>query len=269
MVRKPVVSGMFYPANPKDLTSIIDSFLKNKSFKKENKARGLVLPHAGYIYSGQVAAQTIASFELADLIVVLGTKHTLSGKDFSLSSADAWQTPLGQIETDKEFSSLLLSKSKYIKKDDEAHKEEHSIEVQLPLLQHAKKDFKIVPIVISFARVKNYEDIGSELVACAKELNREVTIIASTDLTHYEPQELAQKKDKTAIEAILELNSSKLIENLQKLDISMCGFAPTCVTIEAMKKIGAKSTKLIKYQTSGDVTRDYSSVVGYAGIGIY
>lgn len=269
MIREPAVSGQFYPSDPSLLKKQIELFLKGKKFDKNYKAKGLMLPHAGYSCSGEVAAETIANFNLADVIVILGTRHTYFGKNFGLSSADSWQTPLGNIETDKEFSRFLLKTSKHIEKDDDVHAQEHSIEVQLPLLKYIKGDFKIVPIVISPAETGVYEIIADDIIRTAKELNKDITIIASSDLTHYEPQEQAKKKDEAVIKAILELNAKELIEKVRKFTVSMCGYAPTYVMLEAVKKLGAKSAELIKYQTSGDVLGDYLSVVGYAGIGIY
>ena len=267
-LREPCAAGSFYPADEKQLFNTVKEYILAGKNTNEN-AKGIIVPHAGYIYSGKVAIETIASFELGNTIIILGPNHSGLGKDFSLSGADAWDTPFGRIDIDKKITLEILKNSKYIQKDDDAHRLEHSIEVQLPLLQYVKKNFKIVPIIVLSSNVKAYEDIGLELASIIKSSSREITIIASTDLTHYEPQDIAQNKDKIAIDAILELNVKKLIENIKKLNISMCGYAPTSIMIETVKNIGTREAKLIKYQTSGDTTGDYTSVVGYAGIGIF
>jgi len=269
MIRESVFAGQFYPKDKNLLIKQIESFLKGKNLKCEHKAKGLVLPHAGYLYSGEVAAITIASFKLADIIVILGTNHTGWGKRASLSTADIWSTPLGKVKVNQELSSKILEKTTYIEGDNQAHRLEHSIEVQLPLLQYIKKDFEIVPIVVSPFDINSYIKIGKELAEVIKSSTHEVTIIASSDLTHYEPQEIAKKKDQVAIESIIELNTKKLLDNLKKMHISMCGYAPTSVMIETVKNFSIQRAELVKYQTSGDTTGDYSQVVGYAGIAIY
>ncbi|MCK5306269.1 MAG: AmmeMemoRadiSam system protein B [Candidatus Omnitrophica bacterium] len=270
MIRKAAFGDWFYPADYTNLSNLIESFLPQQKITKKGRAKGLILPHAGYIYSGKTAHDTILSFELAELVIILGTRHTRGGRTaFSLSTADFWQTPFGQIEVDREFCLKLLKNSKYIEEDNEAHTQEHSIEVQLPLLQYVKNKFKIVPIIISEAKKEIYTAIAEEITQTLQTLKKEATIIASTDLTHYEPQEAAEKKDKAAIEAILALDTGRLLNLKETLNLSMCGAAPTCVLLETVKKVGAKKAELIRYETSARASGDSSSVVGYAGIGIY
>jgi AmmeMemoRadiSam system protein B len=143
--------------------------------------------------------------------------------------------------------------------------------VELPILQYFNDNFRIIPITILSANLKKLKEVGEEIASCVKEanINDSVLIIASSDMTHYEPQEQAQKKDQEAIAAILEFNADKLMEKITRFNISMCGYAPVIVMLTAAKLLGAKTGKLIKYQTSGDVTKDTTSVVGYAGIIIY
>ncbi|MCX5685892.1 MAG: AmmeMemoRadiSam system protein B, partial [Candidatus Omnitrophica bacterium] len=158
----------------------------------------------------------------------------------------------------------------FIKDDELSHAEEHSIEVQLPILQYLNKNFKFVPIVISYADLDVYRQIGKALAKSVKDLNleKDITIIASSDMTHYEPQDAAKKKDSAAIEAILKLDEKELFEKVSSMGITMCGYGPVLIMIAASKALGAKNAKLVKYATSGDVSGDYSSVVGYAGITI-
>jgi MEMO1 family protein len=269
MIREAVFAGQFYPENRRAIIKQLDSFSEKKGPKKDILAKGLVLPHAGYVYSGRVALETILSFEISRTIIIIGPNHTGSGKDFSLSGASGWQTPLGEVKIDKGLSSKILDSSKYIEKDDQAHQFEHSIEVQLPLLQYAKKDFKIVPIIISSFDLGAYREIGIELAGVIKSSKQDVTVIASSDLTHYESQSEAESKDRKAIEAITALDTEGLMETKERLEISMCGFAPCAIMIEAVKNLGARQGKLIRYQTSGEATGDYQAVVGYAGLGIY
>lgn len=267
-VRSPAVAGAFYPGTREDLLKTIGAMI-GKPIDKE-RAIGIVLPHAGYVYSGPVAAAVLAAIESKPIYIILGPNHTGLGVDFSLSKARSWSTPLGEVDVDDRLRKEILARSSIIKADDAAHMAEHSIEVQLPMLQVLQKNFTFVPIVIASDDLLSYEAAGKDIACAVKELGieKEVVIIASSDMTHYESVESARIKDKAAIEAILELNEEKLLKCVRQMDISMCGYGPTAVMISASKILGAKRARLVKYQTSGDISGDYSSVVGYAGITI-
>ena len=226
----------------------------------------MVSPHAGYVYSGPVAAAVMSRIQLKDTAIIIGPNHTGRGKPLSIMTEGSWSTPLGEVKIDSELGGRLLARSTYLPEDSAAHQFEHSLEVQVPFLQYFKSDIKIVPIVFSFATGSVYKQIGKDIARVIKDLKREVVIIASSDMTHYEPQESAQRKDNQAIEAILELNEDKLLARIEELNITMCGYAPTVSLISAAKELGAREAELVRYQTSGDTTGDYSSVVGYAGI---
>jgi len=196
----------------------------------------------------------------------MGPNHTGRGKPLSIMTQGAWQTPLGEVQIDSELAGQILTTSRYLEEDHIAHQYEHSIEVQLPFLQYFKPDIRLVPIILAYSTGTTYKEIGKEIAKAIKELNREVVIIASSDMTHYEPQESAQSKDTQAIEAILDLNEDELLKRVEELNISMCGYAPTVSLISAAKELGASGAELVRYQTSGDTTGDYSTVVGYAGV---
>ena len=265
-LRKPVVSGQFYPQDAKALNSMIASFADLQAQKID--CLGAILPHAGYIYSGKVAAQTVSGINIKDTVVLLGPNHTGQGSTISIMAEGSWQTPLGNVEIDTKLAELFLKKCHYLKIDSLAHLDEHSLEVELPILQYFRKDFKIVPIAMMTDDLSMLEEVAQNLAMVIKEnnLNGSTMLIASSDMTHYESQASAQQKDASAIEAILALDVHKLQAQVKKLNISMCGFAPVAVLIKTAALLGAKKAKLIKYQTSGDVTGDTSSVVGYAGI---
>lgn len=264
MLREAVVAGKFYPDSPVELKKMIAGMVDDKAAREE--VIGLVSPHAGYIYSGAVAGATISRVKMKDTFIILGPNHTGMGKAFSIMVEGTWRTPLGDVEIDSELARRILALSGYLEEDYDAHRFEHSIEVQLPFLQYFKKDIKLVPIVLSHANGAAYKEIGKVMAKAVKELKREAVIIASSDMTHYEPQASAKKKDDQAIEAMLALDEDKLIKKVNKLNISMCGYAPVVSLITAAKAMGAKKAELVKYQTSGDTTGDYSSVVGYAGL---
>ncbi len=264
MIRNPVVAGQFYPGAASQLKAMIEQLVDEKAAKEE--AIGLVSPHAGYIYSGPVAGAVLSRINVKDTFVIIGPNHTGLGKPLSIMTEGTWLTPLGEVEIGSELGKKILSISNHLQEDHIAHLREHSLEVQLPFLQYFKSDIKIVPITLAYSTGSIYKEIGKELAQAIKELNKEVVIVASSDMTHYEPQEIAQKKDNQAIEAILDLNEGELLRRVEELNISMCGYAPVVSLISAAKELGATGAELVRYQTSGDTSGDYSSVVGYAGI---
>ncbi len=264
MIRQPVVAGQFYPDSPSQLKEMIRGMVDEKAEKEE--VIGLLSPHAGYIYSGPVAGATISRIKFKDTFIIIGPNHTGMGRPLSIMTEGVWKTPLGEVEIDSELAKQILATSSYLEEDAKAHQYEHSIEVQLPFLQYFKKDFRLVPIMLSYFTGATYREIGREIAKTIKDLNKEVVIIASSDMTHYEPQESAQWKDTQAIEAILNLEEDELLRRVDELRISMCGYAPAVSLISAAKELGARKAELVKYQTSGDTTGDYSSVVGYAGV---
>ena len=264
MIRNPVGAGQFYPGASSRLKAIIETFIDEKVAKEE--VIGIVSPHAGYIYSGSVAGAVMSKIKFKDTFIIMGPNHTGLGKPISIMTQGTWKTPLGEVEIDSELGRQILATSGHLQEDDVAHQYEHSIEVQLPFLQYLKPNIRIVPVVLASATGATYKEIGKEIAKAIKELNREVVIMASSDMTHYEPQESAQKKDNQAIEAILNLNEDELLKRIDELNITMCGYAPAVSLISAARELGATGAELVGYQTSGDTTGDYSSVVGYAGV---
>lgn len=268
-IRTPAVAGQFYPASKQGLKNQIETLIDKEADKLEIIA--CMLPHAGYMYSGKVAGQVISGIDIKNKIILLGPNHTGYGAKYSIMPEGTWQTPLGEVEIDSDLTREILIHSRYLKADFTAHTYEHSLEVELPFFQYFKDDFKIIPILFLSDDFVALSEIGKEIANTIKSANLmdSTMIVASSDMTHYEPQDQAQKKDKEAIQAILELNEGKFIEVIQRLNISMCGYAPVIAMISAAKILGAKTAKLIRYQTSGDITGDKSSVVGYAGVIIY
>ncbi len=267
-LRKPVVAGQFYPALAQDLRNMIRALAGSPG--QQRQVMGCILPHAGYIYSGSVAAQTVAAVEVKQTVILLGPNHTGQGKAFSIMPRGIWRTPLGDVEIDSRLAGLFLKRSRHLESDSLAHLQEHSLEVILPILQYFGRDFKIVPIIIGTDDFKGLTALGDDLAAVITQnhLQDSIMFLGSSDLTHYEPQASAQSKDSLVIEAILALDEDRLNQQVLAAQVSMCGCAPVTVLIRALKSLGARSAKLIKYQTSGDSSGDYSSVVGYAGITI-
>jgi AmmeMemoRadiSam system protein B/AmmeMemoRadiSam system protein A len=264
MIRQAAYAGQFYPGNKAQLRTMIESFVDKTAVKEE--VVGLLAPHAGYIYSGPVVGAVLSRVKLTDTVIILGPNHTGRGVPFSLASEGTWATPLGKVEIDSELAEKLLRNSKYLQKDEEAHEQEHSLEVEIPFLQYFKPEIKIVPIILASGDGKVLKEIGLEIAQTIAELKKDVVIFASSDMNHYESQKVAQKKDRMAIDAVLNLDGPELLKRLRQQDISMCGYAPAFVMITAARELGAGKPELVKYMTSGDTTGEYNQVVGYAGI---
>jgi hypothetical protein len=266
MVRKPVVAGQFYTGNPERLMSEIQDYLVADAVKED--VIGLVAPHAGYMYSGSTAGAVYSKIKPAQTFIILCPNHTGYGKPFAIMTKGSWETPLGGVEIDFQLANQLLSNSKYLQEDHLAHLYEHSIEVQIPFLQVIFKEapFQIIPICISHSKDSDYKELGLEIGKGLQNISKKVVIIASSDMTHYESHTNAEKKDKIAIDAILKLDEDLLLEKVNTLHISMCGYIPTVIMLSAAKELGAKEAELVKYTTSGEATGDYQQVVGYAGV---
>ncbi len=264
MIRQAQVAGQFYPAISSTLRKQLEKLVDKK--EKKEAALGVVSPHAGYVFSGKIAGDLFSRVKLTETVIILGPNHTGLGAAFSLMTAGKWQMPLGPVEIDAVLAKKILQESQYLKDDLQAQLYEHSIEVQLPFLQYFLPEVKIVPIIISAADFQVYAEIGRAIAKTLKKEKRHCLIVASSDMSHYVPQATAETNDHLAIEAILDLDGEKLLEQINKFNISMCGFGPVVIMLCAAKAQGAKGAKLVKYQTSGEVSGDYSSVVGYAGI---
>jgi len=264
MIREPVVAGQFYPSSAQGLIAEIEQMVEKDA--QAQKVIGVVSPHAGYIYSGPVAASLFSRVEITDTVIVLGPNHTGFGAKFSLYSKGKWHTPLGDLEIDEDLAADLLNSTNLISDDTKAHAHEHSLEVQLPIMQYFRRDFKIVPMVLSYSTFESYREVGEATANSIKNHKRPVLIVASSDMTHYEPHSTAKNKDKVAIDAILELDEGSLLEKVEKHNITMCGSIPVAVMLIAAKALGAQTAQLVKYQTSGETSGDYSAVVGYAGV---
>lgn len=261
-MRAPAVSGQFYPRSKNDLEREISRCFAGVP-AVEKDVLGAVVPHAGYMYSGNTAAYVYSSLPEADTFVLLGPNHTGYGSPVAVSSEN-WSTPLGEVSSDMEFIKALPKK--IIDMDESAHKYEHSIEVQLPFLQHRFREFSIVPICMGMQDEETAQDVGEELAEAARKVSKKIVIIASSDFTHYMPDKTARENDAYYIQSILDMDISGFYRRLYERDASVCGYGAIAAMLTAAKALSAKKAALLKYSTSGDTTSDLAAVVGYAGI---
>ena len=273
--RLPAQAGTFYPDTEGTLrTEIQQSFLHPLGPRamptipgnRSKNLLGLIVPHAGYKYSGPVAAHSyyqLASAGIFESVIILGPNHTGLGSGVSTMTEGEWNTPLGDAPIDADLAREIVDSSDLIDVEDEAHRNEHSIEVQLPFLQFIyPRRFKFVPICMMLQDLKTSIEVGEAVAKVAEKHG--AAVLASSDWTHYESQEEAQSKDKQALDAALQMNEKKFQEIIEERSISACGYGPVTAMLHAAKVRGAKNGKLLSYQTSGDITGDKSAVVGYA-----
>ena len=276
-IRRPTQAGAFYEGDAESLKAQIEScflhrFGSGKLPKVEKRSLqsvvGLVCPHAGYMYSGPVAAN--AYYELAldgkpDTVVVLGPNHTGYGSALALMDEGVWRTPLGDVEVDGEVAREIVQETRLVDVDELAHRHEHSIEVQLPFLQYLYgNEFKFVPVCFQLQDLASAEEVGNALVEVLAERN--AVIIASSDFTHYESQTNASRKDNAALKAVEAMDAKQFLSIVETENVTACGYGPIATVITAAKGLLAKEAKLLRYKTSGDITGDTSSVVGYAAV---
>lgn len=277
-VRKPSQAGSFYAGTPELLTEQLEKCFMDRlgpgqipsARTGDAKIIGLICPHAGYEYSGPIAAHAYYALAIdrkPDVIVILGPNHTGMGSLLALMKEGIWRTPLGDVQVDLETATRIQEGSGIIDADDTAHLHEHSIEVQLPFLQYIYDSaFKLVPITFAIQDLESCQLVGQSIAKAVEGEN--ALIIASTDLTHYEPHESAQRKDRKALKTLEELNETEFYSTIEGNHITACGYGPVVALIAASKLLGATKGQILCYKTSGDITGEYSNVVGYSSIAV-
>ncbi len=272
-IRTPAVAGMFYPSEKKELKkSIKECFLhkfgpgKIPPSNTKKKIFGVICPHAGYMYSGPIACHSFyaISSDAPELFIIIGPNHWGIGSSVATMKDCKWNTPLGDVEVDSEAAEEISHISEIIDVDYFSHTREHSLEVQIPIIQEMYSNFKILPISMINQNKDAAKDIGLAIVKIAEK--KKVMIIGSSDFTHYEQNEFAHEQDMALIEPILNLDVKKFYDVLEDRNVSACGYGAIAATMIACKELGATKGELLKYATSGDITGDTSSVVGYGSI---
>jgi AmmeMemoRadiSam system protein B len=263
-LREPAVAGRFYPARATELRAAVEAFLSPPQALVP--AIGCIVPHAGYIYSGQVAGAVFSRLQIPSCCIVLCPNHTGFGHPLAIMKEGGWRTPLGELPIDSELAGRLLQAFPALVEDAAAHRSEHAIEVELPFLQVITPGMKFVPIAVGTSRLLLLEHLAEAVATAVEAYEQPVLIIASSDMNHYEDDSTTRVKDRKAIDQIVALDPRGLYETVMNESISMCGFGPAVAMLTAAKRLGAQKAELVQYATSGDVSGDLETVVGYAGI---
>jgi AmmeMemoRadiSam system protein B len=265
-VRHPAVAGQFYPRDATVLRRDLQSYLVPDSHP--TPAYGCIVPHAGYMYSGHVAGAVYSHVQIPRACVLLCPNHTGVGHPLSIMCEGTWETPLGPIAIDADLAAALRDECPVLRNDPDAHRAEHAIEVQLPFLQLRRGDFRFVPITVGTGHLDDLELLGRALGQVLATHTEPTLVLASSDMNHYESDQVTRLKDHKAIERILALDPIGLYDVVMNEDISMCGYGPAVAMLVAARRLGATHAELIRYATSGDVSGDRRTVVGYAGIAV-
>jgi hypothetical protein len=261
--RRARFAGSWYPGEEAGLRSAVESYLAGGP--AEGRALGLMAPHAGYVYSGRIAGRAFAAAEVTESVIVLSPKHTRAGADVAVWDGGAWETPLGEVRIDEALSRAILERAPSARADRAAHSDEHSLELMLPFLKVKRPDVKIAAVAVGHVGVGRLRELGE---ACAKAQALApasgALIVASSDMTHYEPAPAAKESDALALDRFVALDPEGLYETVAREGISMCGVAPVTAMLFACVVLGGARAEVVAYGTSGDVTGDATSVVGYA-----
>ena len=273
MIRESVVAGQFYPDRKESLENMIKYCIEHKygpgrKIRESNeKIYGVVCPHAGYTYSGPTACHSYnaISSQNPELVIIIGPNHFGIGRNVATMEDTKWETPLGLVEVDSDSAQDVTKKSNVIEIDNYSHSHDHSLEVQIPMLQFfLSNKFNILPLILLAQDLETSRDVGNAVYEIAKRKNS--IIVASSDFTHYEENSFAHLQDKALIEPILEMNVKRFYQVLSEKRVTACGYGAIASTMIACKNLGATKGKLLSYATSGDVSGDTDSVVGYGSI---
>ena len=265
MPRPTAVAGSFYPGDAHALAEAVRGFVH--PVDSPVQALGIVVPHAGYVYSGHVAGEVYSRVDLPRRFILLCPNHTGAGQPLAIVSEGRWQTPLGDVAIDEDLAAALKQIDPDLTEDSDAHRREHAIEVQLPFIQLMRGlDFLFVPIAVGTSDVGRLIALGNSMAQAVDSVDESVLIIASSDMNHYESDEATRLKDNRAIERILARDPEGLHGVVHGEGISMCGVGPATAMLTAVNRLGAAHADLAKYATSGDISGERERVVGYAGI---
>jgi AmmeMemoRadiSam system protein B len=270
-LKEPNVSGQFYPKDPKELSTEIDGYISAAQVPPyKNHIPIIISPHAGYHYSGPVAAYSYKSVSQLSYktIIILAPSHFYGFDGVSIWPQGAFKTPLGEVPVDTEMTSKLIGANQKFSYDPKAFAREHALEVEIPFLQRTFKDFKIVPIIIGQAALETLDQLAVKLNELIGD-RKDVLIVVSTDLSHYHPYQEAEKMDALTLQTVKDFKVDQLWQGNFSGTLEMCGFMPVTAALLYAKHKGLHHADLIHYANSGDVTGEKNSVVGYGAMAIY
>src|SRR5215470_854362 len=266
MLRLPAVAGQFYPANPSELSNLVRQCMPKKSQAAKKRVKGCLVPHAGYIYSGNVAGAVFARIEIPHKIIVLGVRHFPRGENAAILSEGSWRTPLGDLPIDAQLAQACKQQCSILKEDAIAHAQEHSLEVQLPFLQILQPAAQFVPIALGTIKFEELREIGEAIARVIASFQEEIVLLATSDLNHYEDDLITRKKDAMAVAQLEAMDPLGLYDTCRKESISMCGLGPAVAALVALRSLGANRAETVMHATSAAISGDYRRVVGYAGL---
>jgi len=269
MIRLPAVAGRFYPADLGGLTKQLRTLTDATEPVQKLRARACLVPHAGYMYSGHVAAAVYNKLALPRRYIILGPRHYPQGEDLAILSDGAWRTPLGEARIDSALAAELKRACPLLREDSVAHQAEHSLEVQLPFLQMLVGEFRFVPIALGTIRFQELDQLGQAIAEVVAAETDEILVVASSDMNHYESDEVTRAKDRKALDKVLALDARGLHDTVRREGITMCGYGPAVTMLTAARQLGATRAEVLRYATSGDITGDREEVVGYAGVVVH
>jgi AmmeMemoRadiSam system protein B len=259
-MRPCAVSGMFYPSDPDHLEQLLAKFFSDSGSNRNSK--GVVVPHAGFIYSGRIAALSYASINtgFSGTFILVGPSHR--GFETCISKVP-WETPLGIVDNDNELGEALN-----IDPDEISHQDEHSLEVQVPFIKYRFPRARITPIMMGRQDIRSAQVLSEQIASAVKRTGRDVRIIASSDFSHYVPSDVARNNDLYAIEALTKFDIAEFYRRIGERNITACGYGPISAMLQVCQENGGRKAELINYATSGDITGDNSAVVGYAALAV-
>jgi len=264
--RQPVVAGQFYTNDADALLAEVTGYLSQAQPKDEARTILAMAPHAGYYYSGIITGVTLGQANLADTVLLLGPNHTGLGKPFAVWPDGRWLYPGGSLQVDAELAALLCEKEPLLTPDTLAHQREHSLEVMVPFLAALNPKTRIVPVSVSHPSLDTLIGVGKSIGRALRGFARPVSILVSSDMSHFVTHDIAKEQDSQALEPALHLDAVRFFETVRGGNISMCGVLPMTVGIVAALELGATQTEITGYATSGQVNGEMRRVVGYAGM---
>jgi len=263
MIRHHILAGSWYPASDKEMRKVLDDYVAPAGEPEE--ARGVLVPHAGWVYSGKVAGQTFAAVRVPDRVVVLAPNHKGVGSKRAVWARGAWTIPGASLAVDEALAGAVARRAG-LEADTIAHLHEHSLEILLPFIHRRNPAARIVPVCLMRLDAAQLKEIGEGIAAAIEETGEDALVVASSDMSHYVSADDAQLLDGMALKKIEKVDAEGLLKVVERNEISMCGVVPAAVMLFAAVTRGAKRGRLVKYATSGEVSNDYTSVVGYAGM---